>query len=104
MTAAGKPDPRRFPSETGWLLALLATTVLINAWTMAGWLADPAGRDDVVPWTQMIILISPGLALTTLISRRRVKRSTPLSDTRFRDAGKLSTSWPTTHPSPRSRR
>ncbi|HVK23513.1 MAG TPA: M48 family metalloprotease [Actinokineospora sp.] len=89
MTAAGKPDPRRFPSETGWLLALLATTVLINAWTMAGWLADPAGRDDVVPWTQMIILISPGLALTTLISRRRVKRSTPLSDTRFRDAGKL---------------
>ncbi|WP_436496291.1 SecDF P1 head subdomain-containing protein [Actinokineospora sp. HUAS TT18] len=82
-------DARRFPSETGWLLALLATTVLINAWTMAGWLADPRGQSDAIPWQQLVMLISPGLALHVMVSRGRTKRSVPLSDTKFRDAGKL---------------
>ncbi|SDH83068.1 Peptidase family M48 [Actinokineospora alba] len=91
MTAPRRVDPRVLPSETGWLLALLAATVLVNAWTMAAFLADPGGDGGpgTSPLNNLVMLLGPGLALHVMIGRARARRSVPLAETPFRDAAKV---------------
>ncbi len=91
MTAPRRVDPRVLPSETGWLLALLAATVLVNAWTMAAFLADPGGdgSSGTKPLNNLVMLLGPGLALHVMIGQTRARRSVPLAETPFREAAKV---------------
>lgn len=101
-------DPRVFPPETGWLLVLLAATVLLNAWSVAGLLADPSGRaaSGTDTWESMVGLLAMGPSTYAAYAWLRVRRSEPLLGTRFNAAGKVinelaSRSWTT--PKPRVR-
>lgn len=91
MTEPRRLDPRVFPSETGWLLVLLAATVLVNAWSMAGWLADPSGRvgSGSDTWQSMMGLLAPGPAMYAGYAWLRVRRAEPLSGTQFDAAAKV---------------
>ncbi|HEY0641065.1 MAG TPA: M48 family metalloprotease [Pseudonocardiaceae bacterium] len=85
MTAPSRTDPRVFPSETGWLLALLAVAVLANAWFVASVVLPPSTAGS---WTQFVMLLAPGPAMYYYATRLRVRRTRPVTGTRFSEAAR----------------